>query len=228
VLIVKKVINPRPEVNQVLIEKFKEMEQVLSLSCVVGDAQERNQIMRSDMKPRSVNKKIIGPAFTVKLTPGDLIDYLEVFNHIQEGDVLVVDAFGETETSVLGGLMCGLCKAAGVAGIIVDGSVRDTDEAKLLDVPVISKSVSPRSTHSPGSQRTEPFEFNTTIVCGGVIVKPGDLIVGDEIGVTVVPHDDLEEVYIKAKNQAAVEEAARNEILKGKTADELLAQFGRL
>jgi regulator of RNase E activity RraA len=224
----KKVINPRPEVNQVLIEKFKEMEQVLSLSCVVGDAQERNQIMRSDMKPRSVNKKIIGPAFTVKLTPGDLIDYLEVFNHIQEGDVLVVDAFGETETSVLGGLMCGLCKAAGVAGIIVDGSVRDTDEARLLDVPVISKSVSPRSTHSPGSQRTEPFEFNTTIVCGGVVVKPGDLIVGDEIGVTVVPHDDLEEVYIKAKNQAAVEEAARNEILKGKTADELLAQFGRL
>jgi regulator of RNase E activity RraA len=224
----KKVINPRPEVNQVLINKFKDMEQVLSLSCVVGDAQERNQIMRSDMKPRSVNKKIIGPAFTVKLTPGDLIDYLEVFNHIQEGDVLVVDAFGETETSVLGGLMCGLCKAAGVAGIIVDGSVRDTDEARLLDVPVISKSVSPRSTHSPGSQRTEPFEFNTTIVCGGVVVKPGDLIVGDEIGVTVVPHDDLEEVYIKAKDQAAVEEAARNEILKGKTADELLAQFGRL
>lgn len=224
----KKVIHPRPEVNQVLINKFKDMEQVLSLSCVVGDAQERNQIMRSDMKPRSVNKKIIGPAFTVKLTPGDLIDYLEVFNHIQEGDVLVVDAFGETETSVLGGLMCGLCKAAGVAGIIVDGSVRDTDEARLLDVPVISKSVSPRSTHSPGSQRTEPFEFNTTIVCGGVVVKPGDLIVGDEIGVTVVPHDDLEEVYIKAKNQAAVEEAARNEILKGKTADELLAQFGRL
>jgi regulator of RNase E activity RraA len=224
----KKVINPRPEVNQVLINKFKDMEQVLSLSCVVGDAQERNQIMRSDMKPRSVNKKIIGPAFTVKLTPGDLIDYLEVFNHIQEGDVLVVDAFGETETSVLGGLMCGLCKAAGVAGIIVDGSVRDTDEARLLDVPVISKSVSPRSTHSPGSQRTVPFEFNTTIVCGGVVVKPGDLIVGDEIGVTVVPHDDLEEVYIKAKDQAAVEEAARNEILKGKTADELLAQFGRL
>jgi regulator of RNase E activity RraA len=224
----KKVINPRPEVNQVLINKFKDLEQVLSLSCVVGDAQERNQIMRSDMKPRSVNKKIIGPAFTVKLTPGDLIDYLEVFNHIQEGDVLVVDAFGETETSVLGGLMCGLCKAAGVAGIIVDGSVRDTDEARLLDIPVISKSVSPRSTHSPGSQRTEPFEFNTTIVCGGVVVKPGDLIVGDEIGVTVVPHDDLEEVYIKAKDQAAVEEAARNEILKGKTADELLAQFGRL
>jgi regulator of RNase E activity RraA len=224
----KRVINPRPEVNQVLINKFKDMEQVLSLSCVVGDAQERNQIMRSDMKPRSVNKKIIGPAFTVKLTPGDLIDYLEVFNHIQEGDVLVVDAFGETETSVLGGLMCGLCKAAGVAGIIVDGSVRDIDEARLLEVPVISKSVSPRSTHSPGSQRTEPFEFNTTIVCGGVVVKPGDLIVGDEIGVTVVPHDDLEEVYIKAKDQAAVEEAARNEILKGKTADELLAQFGRL
>lgn len=224
----KKIINPRAENDYNLVAKFKDMENVLSISCVVADAMERNNVMRSDMKSRTVNKKIIGPAFTVKLTPGDLIDYLEIFNHIKAGDVLVVDAFGETETSVLGGLMCGLCKAAGVDGIIVDGSVRDIDEARILDVPVISKSVSPRSTHTPGSQRTEPFEFNTSIVCGGVLVKPGDVIVADEIGVSVVPQEILEETYIKAKEQAAIEEAAREEILKGKTVDELLQKFGRL
>jgi len=224
----KRIINPRVENNREQIELFKAMEDVLSISCVVADAQDRDNVMKSNMKMRSINKKIIGPAFTVKLTPGDLIDYLEIFNHIKAGDVLVVDAFGETETSVLGGLMCGLCKAAGVSGIIVDGSVRDTDEAKLLGVPVVSKSVSPRSTHSPLSQRTDPFEFNTTIVCGGVVVHPGDLIVADEVGVTVVPQGNLEDVYIKAKNQAKVEESARNLILEGKTVDELLAQFGRL
>jgi 3-hexulose-6-phosphate synthase/6-phospho-3-hexuloisomerase len=224
----KNIINAHANSDQNLIAKFREMEGVLSLSCVVADAQDRDNVMRSYMKPRTVHKKIIGPAFTVKLTAGDLIDYLDVFRQIKAGDVLLVDAFGETETSVLGGLMCGLCRAAGVVGAVVDGSVRDTDEARMLEFPVYSKAVGPRSTHSPGSQRMEPYEFNTPIVCAGVAVNPGDLIVADEIGITVVPQRDLARVYEKAKQQAAVEEAARKEILKGKTIEELLAQFGRL
>jgi 3-hexulose-6-phosphate synthase/6-phospho-3-hexuloisomerase len=210
------------------LAKFREMEGVLSLSCVVADAQDRDNVMRSYMKPRTVHKKIIGPAFTVKLTAGDLIDYLDVFQHIKAGDALVVDAFGETETSVFGGLMAGLCRAAGVVGAVVDGSVRDTDEARMLEFPVYSKSVGPRSTHTPGSKRMTPYEFNTPIVCAGVMVSPGDLIVADEIGITVVPQPDMSKVYDKAKQQAALEEAARKEILKGKTIEELLAQFGRL
>jgi 3-hexulose-6-phosphate synthase/6-phospho-3-hexuloisomerase len=204
------------------------MEGVLSLSCVVADAQDRDNVMRSYMKPRTVEKKVIGPAFTVKLTAGDLIDYLDVFKHIKAGDVLVVDAFGETETSVFGGLMAGLCRAAGVIGAVVDGSIRDIDEARMLGFPMFSKAVGPRSTHTPGSQRMDPYEFNTPIVCAGVAVNPGDLIVADEIGVTVVPQQNLAKVYERAKQQAAVEEAARKEILKGKTIEELLAQFGRL
>ena len=224
----KKVINAHAKVNQPMIDKFKAMENVLSLSCVVADAQERDNVMRSDIKFRTVNKKIIGPAFTVRLTPGDLIDYLEVFKHLRAGDVLVVDAFGETETSVLGGLMASLCKALNVAGCVVDGSVRDTDEAAKIDFPVASKSVSPRSTHSPYSERTVPLEFNVNIVCGGVIVKPGDLIVADEIGVVVVPQEDLEKVYPKARAQADREEAQRTDIAGGATAEQLLAKYGRV
>lgn len=224
----KKVAKKHADVNQKMIEKFKEMVNVYSLSCVVADAQERDNVMSSYIKQRTVNKKIIGPAMTVKLTTGDLVDCLEIFNVAKPGDVIVVDAFGETETSVWGGLMSGLCKAAGIVGAIVDGGVRDIDEAKMLDFPIMSKSVVPRSTHSPYSQRMEPIELNVPIVCGGVIVNPGDLIIADEIGVVVVPQQDLEIVYAKAQEQAEREEAIRAEILKGKTADELLAKFGRI
>jgi regulator of RNase E activity RraA len=98
----------------------------------------------------------------------------------------------------------------------------------MLEFAVYSKAVGPRSTHTPGSKRMTPYEFNTSIVCAGVMVNPGDLIVADEIGITVVPQQDMSKIYDKAKQQAALEEAARNEILKGKTIDELLAQFGRL
>lgn len=224
----KRIIKDHAVVDQTWIQKFVELNDVLSLSCVVADAQQRDNVMRSDIRMRTVDKKIIGPAFTVKLTPGDLVDYLDVFKHIRQGDVLVVDAFGETETSVLGGLMASLCVAIGVVGAVVDGSVRDTDEARMIGFPVASKSVSPRSTHSPYSQRTEPLEFNTRIVCGGVVVEPGDLIVADEIGITVVPRADLSTVYEAAKQQADREELQRADIRSGATAEQLLAKYGRV
>ncbi len=225
----KKIVKEHVEVNQEMIDKFKEIKDVLSLSCVLADAQERNNVMKSDIKLRTAkNKKIIGSALTVDLTAGDLIDCLEIFEVAQPGDVIVVDAFGETETSIWGGLMSGLCKAGDLAGAVVDGAIRDTDETKELEFPVAAKAVVPRSTHSPYSDRMEPVKINVPISCGGVVVNPGDLIVVDEIGVTTVPANNLEEVYTGAKEQAEKEEEARKEIAKGKTVEELLEQFGRL
>jgi regulator of RNase E activity RraA len=115
-----------------------------------------------------------------------------------------------------------------VVGAVIDGSARDTDEARMLDFPIISKSVSPRASHSAYSNRFEPIEINSTIVCGGVVVNPGDLIVADEIGVTVVPGNAMAKVYELAREQADKEEATRAEILKGKSVKELLEKFGRL
>lgn len=224
----KKIINPRPNIDENLIRPFREMEDVLSLSCVVGDAMERNNVMRHDMKPKAADKKIIGPAITVKLTAGDIVDCLDVFKITEPGDVIVIDAFGETETSIWGGLMSGLARNAGVVGAVIDGSCRDTDEAKMLGFPITAKASGPRASHTAYSGRKEPIEINVPIVCGGVIVKPGDLIVADEIGVAVVPYEDLEKVYKIAREQADKEIATREEILKGATVEELLAKFGRI
>ena len=224
----KKIINPRPLIDETLIKPFRDMEDVLSLSCVVGDAMERDNVMRPDIKPRSIEKKIIGPAITVKLTAGDIVDCLGVFEIAKPGDVVVIDAFGETETSIWGGLMSGLARNAGVAGAIIDGSCRDTDESRMLGFPISAKSVGPRASHTAYSGRKEPIEINTPIVCGGVIVRPGDLVVADELGVAVVPCEQLAEVYQRAREQADKEIATREEILRGASVEELLAKFGRI
>ena len=184
--------------------------------------------MRHDMKPKSADKKIIGPAITVKLTAGDIVDCLGIFEIAKPGDVVVIDAFGETETSIWGGLMSGLARNSGIVGAVIDGSCRDTDEAVMLGFPITAKVSGPRAAHTAYSGRKEPIEINVPVCCGGVIVRPGDLVVADEIGVSVVPYEDLAKVYPIAREQADKEIATREEILKGATAEQLLAKFGRI
>ena len=224
----KRIINERPELDSRIIEKFASLESVMSVSCVVSDCMERDGVMSSEMKMRSVNKTFIGPAFTVKLQSGFLCDCLDIFKYVKPGDVVVIDAFGDTETSIWGGLMSGLARNAGAKGVVIWGSARDTDEAKMLGFPIVSRSVCPREAHSALTQIFDPVEFETPVVCGGVIVNPGDLVVADEIGVAVVPYKDAETVYEKAIKQAANEQGCREEILKGATVPELLAKFGRI
>lgn len=224
----KKIICPRPDIDEGLVRPFREMENVLSLSCVVGDAMERCNVMHPDIKPRAADKKIIGPAITVKLTAGDIVDCLAVYQVARPGDVIVIDAFGETETSIWGGLMSGLAHNGGIAGAVIDGSCRDTDEERLLGFPISAKSVGPRASHTAYSGRQEPIEINVPVVCGGVLVRPGDLVIADEIGVVVVPCDRLAEVYKLAREQADREEETRRAILAGATVEDLLARFGRI
>ncbi|MEH6473981.1 MAG: RraA family protein [Halopseudomonas sp.] len=224
----QKIINPRPKIDTDLVKKCQEMTSVLSVTAVFSDAQNREGVMDHEIKFRSVNKPFIGSALTVKLKPGDIVDCLPIFDIAQPGDVVVIDANGTPNTSVWGGLMAGLARAAGVVGTVIDGSARDTDEAKVLDYPLASRSVSPRAAHSAYTGRTAPIEINVPITCGGQIVHPGDLVVADELGVTVVPAGILEEVYTKAKELAANEEKVREEILAGATVEQLLSKFGRI
>jgi 3-hexulose-6-phosphate synthase/6-phospho-3-hexuloisomerase len=226
--IMKKIIMPRPVIDEAKIKPFRDMADVLSLSCVVSDSLDRDNTMHSYMKPKAADKVIIGPAVTVKLTAGDIVDCLDVFNVAKPGDVIVIDAFGEMETSIWGGLMSGLARNGGIAGAVIDGSCRDTDEAKMLGFPVTAKTSGPRAAHTVFFNGTATTEINTPIVCGGIIVNPGDLVIADEIGVAVVPYADLEKVYAKARSQADQEIASRQEILNGATFEQLLEKFGRI
>lgn len=220
-----KEVKQRPP--QELVEGFRKLLSIYSPSCVVADSMERAGVMASAVKPVS-GKRFVGIALTVKLYPGDLVDCLDALAAAKAGDAIVVDAGGETETSVWGGLMARLCQQKGVAGAVVDGAVRDIDEIRDLGFSLWARAVVPRSTHSPYSQRLEPIEINVPITCAGVLVNPGDIVLADEIGVVVVPQEEAADVLKRAQELAENEEKTRQRIREGKTVEELLQEFGRL
>jgi 3-hexulose-6-phosphate synthase/6-phospho-3-hexuloisomerase len=223
-IILQRTVGPSPEI----LQGFKDLLKVYSPSCVVADSQERAGVMRSYLRPLTTATRFVGPALTVRLEPGNQVDCLDALKVAEAGDVVVVDAAGETETSIWGGLMSGLCKMKGVVGAVVDGAIRDTDETRDLDFFIFSKAIVPRSTHSPFSGRMEPIEINVPIQCAGILVNPGDIILGDEIGVVVIPLEQAATILKKAQTQAENEEKTRVRIREGKTVDQILAEFGRM
>lgn len=225
----RKIINKREkQLLEKVYEGYRELLKIYSPSCVVADAQERAGVMRSFLRPLSNETRFAGPALTVRMEPGNQVDCLDALDVAQRGDVIVVDAAGETETSIWGGLMSGLCKMKGVVGAVVDGAIRDTDETRDLGFYIFSKAIVPRSTHTPFSGRMEPIEINVTIQCAGVVVAPGDVVLGDEVGVVVVPQAHAEDILEKARTLAENEEKTRARIREGKTVEEILAEFGRM
>lgn len=224
----RRIINPRGKgPDREILAGFEDLLKIMSPSCVVADSQERSGVLRSDIRPL-FDARFVGTALTVRLYPGDLVDCLDALSVAQKGDVIMVDAAGETETSIWGGLMAGLCQQKGVVGAVVDGAIRDTDEIKSLGFPIFSRAIVPRSTHSAYSKRLEPIEVNVPIQCATIMVSPGDVVLADEIGVVVVPQKEAAGVLKRAQDQAAQEEATRQRIRQGKTVEELLAEFGRL
>ncbi len=117
------------ERDPALLAEFEEVAKCYSASCVFADVQYRTGVMHSAIRA-AFPAKAVGQALTVQLSKGDLVDPLKALEMGRPGDLIVVDAGGDTETSVCGGLMGGLAKNRGIRGMIVDGAGRDIDELR--------------------------------------------------------------------------------------------------
>ena len=210
-----------------LLKKFDKVVKSYSAAAIFADVQYRTGVMDSAIKP-AFRAKITGQAITVQLSKGDLIDPLRALEMGQPGDVIVVDAGGDLQTSVCGGLMGGLAQNRGIRGMIVDGTGRDTDELEDINWPIWTRAITPRGTHTMFSERKEELSINVPIACGGVVVNPGDFIVADLMGVVVVPQEIAEETVRLAQKQADREEETRKWVAQGKTVEDLLNEFGRI
>jgi len=134
---------------------------------------------------------------------------------------VVLDAGGaDTETSVCGGLMGGLAKNRGIRAMIIDGAGRDIDELRDINFPIWTRAITPRGTHTMFSGRKEELSINIPISCGGIIVNPGDFVVADEIGVTVIAAGEAAKLLAAAQEQAQREQATREWVAKGKTVED--------
>ncbi|MGV3650738.1 MAG: RraA family protein, partial [Devosia sp.] len=207
--------------------RFEAVAKAYSASCIFADVMYRTGVMHSAIKP-AFRAKAVGQALTVQLSKGDLVDPLRAIDMGQAGDIIVVDAGGDTEVSVCGGLMGALALNKGIRGMIVDGAGRDIDELEDIGWPIWTRSIVARGTHTMFSGRKEELSLNVPISCGGTPVNPGDFIVADTIGVAVVPFEKAEAVLELAREQADREQRTREEVAKGRTIEDLLAEFGRL
>jgi 4-hydroxy-4-methyl-2-oxoglutarate aldolase len=128
----------------------------------------------------------------------------------EPGDVLIIDCDGYTGTGHVGEIMCTSCQANGLAGLVIDGGYRDSRELRELNFPVYGRGVNPK-----GPLKQDPGSINTTISCGGVTVNPGDIVVGDDDGIAVIPHEGAEEVLERAREKLTAEADTREEIQDG-------------
>jgi regulator of RNase E activity RraA len=131
-------------------------------------------------------RRVVGPAFTMKVHPGDNLVTRKAMNLVEAGDVVVVDSRGDVTAAVFGGVSTDEMQRKGVAALIVDGAVRDRAHIARLGVPVYARAVHPAPPTFSGAG-----EINVPVCCGGVVVEPGDIIVAEEEGIVVIPRRDL-------------------------------------
>jgi RraA family protein len=195
---IKQTIN-RPD--QRLIAGFKDLPVANIADCM-------NRMFCLDARIRPVNDRpLLGPALTVKVRPGDNLMLHKALDLAKPGDIIVVDGNGETANALIGELMILWAMKKGIAGVIVDGAVRDIARLKTFDIPVYAAGVTPAGPYKDG-----PGEINFPVVCGGVVVNPGDILVGDADGVVVINPDDAATVLENARAKSAAEQKTMVEI----------------
>ncbi|GED34345.1 RraA family protein [Brevibacillus centrosporus] len=159
----------------------------------ISDTMQGLHNMDSSIKPLKEEYHLAGRAFTVKMPVGDNLAVLKAIREAQPGDVLVIDAKGDTYRAIAGDFIVGLAKTLGIQGIVVDGVIRDIVGIKQLDFPVFCK-----GTTVAASGKAGWGELNVPISCGGTSVQPGDIIVGDADGVVVIPQAQEKEILQQA------------------------------
>ena len=157
--------------------------------------------MDMHINPVARGMTVVGTALTVESSDGDNFP-IHVASYIfdAEGYVMVIDGKGCEERAYLGDLIMGACQAVGYEGIVIDGCTRDRDGNIELNFPVYSRGFMPR-----GPIKKNEGNINTPIMCGGVKVNPGDLVVGDSDGVCVIPVEYIDVVLTEAEKKLAYE-----------------------
>lgn len=153
------------------------------------------------LRPMHGGGVLAGPALTVKTRPGDNLMVHKAIDMAEPGDVIVVDAGGDLTTAIIGELMAAHAVTRGIAGLVIDGAIRDSAALRAGRFPVFAAGITHRGPYKDG-----PGEINVAIALDGMVIAPGDLILGDEDGVLCVPFDEAESVYAQARAKSAAEE----------------------
>lgn len=190
----------RDKVGADLVERYKTMP-----VANVSDGMSRMTAGGPRLRPMHASGQLSGPALTVKTRPGDNLLLHKAIDMAEPGDVIVCDGGGDLTNSLMGELMLSQAIERGVAGFVLNGAIRDADAFKTLNLPVFAAGVSHRGPYKDG-----PGEIGYAIALDGMVVRPGDLMIGDGDGVLCVAREDAAAVLAatEAKNAAEVAQMA--------------------
>lgn len=166
------------------------------------------------LRPYHGDGVLSGPAFTVKTRPGDNLMVHKALDIASAGDVVVVDAGGDLTNSIVGEIMITYAMNRGLAGLVINGSIRDSDALRKLSFPVYAAGVTHR-----GPLKSGPGEIGRSIAFDGMVIEPGDLIIGDGDGVLCIPFDQVEEVYEAAAAKKKSEDKVLADLKAGGSMD---------
>ena len=181
----------------------------LPTACL-SDAMGKRGNMQSMIKPIYSSAKTGGPAFTVFCAPADNLTVHKAVYEAPVGSVLVINARGYAEAAPFGGILALACQIRGLAGAVVDGACRDVEEIEAMGFPVFAKAANPG-----GTVKESLGSMGVPVRCGGLLVAPGDIVVGDSDGVVAVPEANALSVLQKARVLLEREERARELLRQG-------------
>jgi regulator of RNase E activity RraA len=193
-----------PPLGDDLVDRFRGV-----ATANLADAMGRFNFMDPGIQSRS-RFPLCGRAVTVICRPADNLMVHKALQVAEPGDVVVVSTCGNTTSAVFGELMCHTAAAKRLGGIVVDGAIRDVDGIAMLEFPAFSRAVC-----AGGCDKDGPGEINVPIACGNTVVMPGDIVVGDQESVAVVPRDHAAEVLARVDALVARERARVAEIKSG-------------
>jgi RraA family protein len=193
----------RPSPN--LIEKFRKFD-----SPDISDMLNRMYTMSHEIRALSGKGRLVGPACTVKVFPGDNLMVHKALDVAQPGDIVVVDTSGSPKNAVLGDLVSNKAKYRHIAGFVIDGLIRDLPGIVECGLPVYARGVTPF-----GPLHRGPGELNYSISCGGVVVNPGDIIVADQNGIVVVRREFAEDILVRLEEHNSRMESYLADVKRG-------------
>jgi RraA family protein len=192
---------------------------------VIGDEINRLGCMDARIKPLNA-APLLGTAFTVKARTGDNLMFHRALDMAEPGDVIVIQGEGDLAHALAGENMMLWAQRRKLAGVVVDGAMRDLESIRQMDFPVYAAGIQPKGPYKMG-----PGEINVPVTCGGIVVFAGDILVGDQDGVVVIRPQDAPAVLQKATKKQQQELATRDAISKGTWSrsaytEEVLAKMG--
>jgi len=176
----------------------------------VSDCMSRMTAAGARLRPMHAGGRMAGPALTIKTRPGDNLMIHKALQLAKPGDVIVVDGGGDLTNALVGEIMVGDAAKQGLGGFVMNGAIRDAGALRAGSFPVFAAGVTHRGPYKDG-----PGEINVPIAIDGMVIEPGDLVIGDEDGLLCVPFDDVERLLAAARQKQVVEDKMVADIQAG-------------